>query len=88
VDAGFAQYHGKRIAVVLMHRNQAMMFWGAGRYEDDAQLGPVLRIQLNRDRSPAETDVIISEREWCGRVVPDTLYGCDFCFIPGRKREV
>jgi hypothetical protein len=84
VHKGFAQYHGKRIAIVLMYRTRATMFWGAAQYQDDELLGPVLRIRLNRDKSPSETDVVISEKEWNGRVVPDSLYGCDFCFIPGQ----
>jgi hypothetical protein len=85
VHKGFAQYHGKRIAIVLMYRNRTTMFWGAAQYQDDERLGPALRIRLNRDKSPGETDVILSEKEWKGRIVPDTLYGCDFCFIPGQR---
>ena len=84
VPEGFAQYHGKRIAIVLMYRNRPTMFWGAAQYQDDELLGPVLRIRLQGGTSPSETDVIIAEKEWDGRVMPDSLYGCDFCFIPGQ----
>jgi hypothetical protein len=87
VREGFAQYHGKRIAIVLMYRNQPTMFWGAAEYQDDELLGPALRIRLNKNKSPSETDVVISEKEWKGRVEPDTRYGCDFCFIPGQRRR-
>jgi hypothetical protein len=83
-DSGFAQYHGKRIAIVLMYRRRATMFWGTAQYQDDQLLGPALRIRLQGGKSPNETDVIIAEKEWNGRVVPDSLYGCDFCFIPSQ----
>ncbi len=84
VHSGFSQYHGKRIAIVLMYRNRPTMFWGAAQYQDDEVLGPVLRIRLQGGNTPSETDVIIAENEWDGRVVPDSRYGCDFCFIPGQ----
>jgi hypothetical protein len=60
------------------------MYWGVGQHEDDPLLGSVLRIRLNRGNSPGETDVLVSEKEWTGRIEPDTRYGGDFCFIPGQ----
>ncbi len=85
VPEGFAGCHGKRIAIVLMYRNRPTMFWGTAQYQDDEVLGPVLRIRLQGGKSPSETDVIISEKEWTGRIELDTHYGCDFCFIPGQR---
>ena len=82
---GFTQYDGRRIAVVLMCRKRPRMYWGTAQYQKDELLGPVLRIRLARGKSASETDVIISEKEWTGRIEPDTLYGCDFCFIPGQE---
>ena len=84
VPEGFAQYHGKRIAIVLIYGDRPTMFWGAAQYQDDELLGPVLRIRLQGGKSPSETDVIIAEKEWSGCIEQDTLYGCDFCFIPGQ----
>jgi hypothetical protein len=62
VREGFAQYHGKRIAIVLMYRNQPTMFWGAAEYQDDELLGPALRIRLNKNKSPSETDGHLGKR--------------------------
>ena len=84
VRRGFSPYHGKRIAIVLMYRDRATMFSGMAQYQDDELLGAVLRIPLKRGKSPGETDLIISEREWDGRVLPDSLHGCDFLFISGQ----
>ena len=84
VRKGFAQYQGKRIAIVLPWRDRSRMFSGVAQYEDDELLGPVLRIRLRKGKSPGETDLIISEREWNGRILPDSLHGCDFSFIPGQ----
>jgi hypothetical protein len=60
------------------------MFWGMAKYQNDRLLGPVLRIRLARGKSASETDVLISEKEWTGRIEPDRHYGCDFCFIPSQ----
>jgi hypothetical protein len=83
VHKGFAQYQGKRIAIVLMHRDRPTRFAGVAQYQEDELLGPVLRIPLKKGKSPSQTDLIVSEVEWNGRVLPDPLHGCDFSFIPG-----
>lgn len=88
VEQGFAQFNGKRIAIVLMYRKRPTMFWGRSRFEDNEQLGPILRVRLTSVSGAGETDMIISEKEWNGRIVPDSHYGCDYCFIPAnRSRE-
>jgi hypothetical protein len=87
VGQGFAQFHGKRIAVVLMYRKRPTMFWGRSRFENNEQLGPVLRIRLTSVSGAGETDVIISEQEWNGHIVPDSHYGCDYCFIPANRSQ-
>ena len=85
VRKGFAQYHGKRIAVVLTYGDRVRMFAGVAQYQDDELLGPILRIRLKQGQSTGETDLIISEKEWQGRILPDSLHGCDFSFIPGQE---
>ena len=81
-EEGFAQFDRKRIAIELMHGTKPRRFSGESRFENDAMLGPVLRIRLTGGRSPSETDVLIAESDWDGRIVPDASDGCDYCFIP------
>lgn len=79
----FAQFDRKRVGVVLMRGGKSMMFCGTSAFTEDEVLGPVLRIALEPSGAGGETTVLIAEREWQGRIVPDGLYGLDHFFILG-----
>jgi len=56
---------------------------GTAAYEEDPDLAAVLRIQPD-DFHEGMPEIIIRERTWKGRVIPDLHHGCDYCFIPAK----
>jgi hypothetical protein len=83
----FSRYDRKRIVLVLNNRGRPTLFRGTARCEQDSLLGCVLRIRLDAGADAGETDLLISEKEWSGRITPDPYYGCHYCFIPIRRRR-
>lgn len=72
-------YDGKRIAVVLDIQGTERVVTGTARYENDPQLGAVLRIVIDgEDRS----EFLIAESEWEGEITSGEPFGCEFCFRP------
>jgi hypothetical protein len=71
----------KRIAVLMHPTLDAHVLRGTGVFEQHELLGNVLRICIDNPSDEAANgtfDVLIQEREWTGRILPDTTYGCDF----------
>ena len=72
----FAQFDGKRISVVL----ESGVYQGLAAYTIDDLLGESLRIRISDGSGIPE--IIISEDILDERILPDSCYGADFCFIP------
>jgi hypothetical protein len=53
----------------------------------DPLLGGVLRLQLDDQSLDLGAEVLISESNWKGTILPDTEHGCDYCFIPAVPPE-
>jgi hypothetical protein len=53
---------------------------GHARWENDADLGNVLRITV--DDLHGVHEVLIAATQWNGAVVDGGEYGCDYCLIP------
>ena len=75
----FAQFHEERIAVVL--NRGAIVFCGTAMFQRDDDLGNILRIKSDSSEA-CEGEVLLSEGDWQGRIIPDLEHGCRYCFIP------
>lgn len=82
-----APLSGHRIALILNRRGKPAVFRSTGHYEQDPTLGPVLRLRLDGSLHEGETDVLICENEWEGRIAAGAQYGCGFSLIPAPKRR-
>jgi hypothetical protein len=86
----FLRYDKRRFAIPMGDR----LVRGTAHYERDDQLGPVLRIVLD-EPALGNPEIIVSESDWRGLILPDTQYGCDFClvavgedeFLRGKRRR-
>jgi hypothetical protein len=78
----FSRFHGKRIAVAVALPQSCRIICGSASYEDDPCLGFALRIQLDDSEALGYQQLLISETEWDGEIVPDVANGCDFLFTP------
>ena len=75
-----AEYDRARFAIFLggVVRNEPLC--GRAVYQNDADLGNILRIALEGDM-PGRPELIVAEREWRGLITPDCQHGCDYCLI-------
>lgn len=76
-----SQFNQARVAVVLEGVSRPVLCRGEAHYERDASLGNILRIWMD-DGATSGACLIVAERGWDGRVVPDSEFGCDYRFIP------
>lgn len=81
-----APLSGHRIALILSRNGKPAVFRSTCRYEQDHTLGPVLRLRIDGSLHEGETDVLICENEWDGRIAAGTQYGCSFSLIPAPCR--
>ena len=72
----FSTFHQKRIVISLPCDGEPVPFRGTAVFSDDERLGRVLRISLDDG-----SEIIISENEWQGLVVPDNTHACDYSEI-------
>lgn len=80
LQSKFSRFDGRRVAVVLPLGPESRTFCGRAVYTTDSQLGNVLRIRPD-GCGEGDAEILISESEWEGLVVPDRLNECDFCFF-------
>jgi hypothetical protein len=75
------QYDCKRFAVSLPVANELRVFSGKARYSVDADLGPILRIEIE---APGDSGfaIIVEQSRWEGAITPDANFGCDFFLAP------
>jgi len=80
-------YHGKRISVVVSRFAVQRVFFGVAAYEDDEDLGPVLRVSLQQEGGHIAGDpaFIVQEDAAAACLVADDRYGCDFCLYLGEE---
>ena len=73
-----SQFDNEMIAVVLKLREREFVLRGRANFQQDDRLGRILRIPA----SDCQTDIVISENQWEGRIIPDFEHGCRYCFVP------
>ena len=76
VSQDFSKFDRKRIVISLPCDGESKPFCGTAAYLLDATLGNVLQITIDDG-----SEVIISETDWKGLIVPDRVHGCDFSFF-------
>ncbi len=76
----------KRMAVVFHADGKVRVVCGRVTSEEDRDLGPVLRVELEQDghHVAGQTTFIFQEESLRGRLAVDVQYGCDFCVDLGR----
>ena len=78
-------YNGKRMAVTFRINDNTRVVCGRVAYEEDQNLGPVLRVELEQDGHDlaGQTALIFQEESLQGRLDVDDRYGCDLCLDLG-----
>jgi hypothetical protein len=76
-DTGVAlsSLHHRSIAIQLVVLGCEQVFMGHGVYDQDSELGRVLRIELAVD---AGYEFLIRENSWSGKIQSGRSLGCDF----------
>jgi|EndMetStandDraft_8_1072994.scaffolds.fasta_scaffold1499770_1 hypothetical protein len=72
----FPKLHRRMVAVQLPALGRDDFLKGRAYYENDANLGPVLRIALPQEDG---TELIFTEQDWTGEVISGTA--ADFEFL-------
>lgn len=74
-------YNGKRMAVIFGIDGNARVVCGRATYEEDRDLGSVLRVQLEPDGHDltGQTTLFFGEESLQGRLDVGDRYGCDLC---------
>ena len=68
--------HRRSVAVRFRTQGQDRLLRGEGVFENDVQLGAILRIQF--PEHPDDGELLVLEKEWRGNIESGTLEGCDF----------
>lgn len=73
-------YHGKRIAVVIRRDGNRQVFYCTAVFEEDEDLGPILRIPLQEgdELVKGSPSFILRGNGSSEYLVEDDQYGCDF----------
>ena len=82
----FKQYDKRRFAVLLGGPEASQPLRGMAHFERDHQLGDALRIILDGDL-PGSPVVVVCERAFSGRILPDEKYGTDYCLLFVNERN-
>ena len=70
------------MAVVMRRGPERVVLRGTATYVRDDAIGNTLNIRLDQ-QEPGHPVLVISEREWDGRIIPDLHHGCDYCVLVG-----
>jgi hypothetical protein len=81
---GLAQFHDKRIAVILPIKGQNTACCGIACFGRDDLLGNVLRIRIDAAHGEGNPEILLCEHEWDGDIAGGAEYGCDYCFRPSQ----
>lgn len=70
----------KRFVLILRQADGERVVRGTTTYEQDPELGAVLRISpwAEQADSMPEPEIILQEQTWEGTIVPDDQFGCDY----------
>ena len=82
----FAQFDGKRVSAILKQGGREFVCVGVAHFQRDDRLGNILRIDPT-DPQPGSPQLILTESEWKGRIIPDLHYGALYCFIPASDQN-
>lgn len=74
----FAEHNHRRVAVKIGEQ----VFCGVAFYLADPAMGKVLKIRIDGGHLQGTPEIILSEKDWVGRIIPDFHYGCRYLFIP------
>ena len=80
--ARLADFDGHRMAVLMRRGRERVVLRGTATFVRDDAVGNTLNIRLDKNE-PGHPVLVISEKEWDGRIVPDFHHGCDFCVVVG-----
>lgn len=75
-----AEFNGQRMAVVMRRPSGRVVLRGTAEFVRDDTVGNALSIRLD-EPEPGHPVVVIAERSWRGRIVPDFHHGCKFCLV-------
>ena len=75
----FAQYDNRKFAVLLRGPGSRPVY-GTARFQNDDQLGNILRIAID-DNCPGNPEIIVSEDHFNGLITQDIRHGCDYCLF-------
>ena len=81
-QASLADFDGHRMAVVMRRGGDRVVLHGTATFVRDDSIGNTLNIRLDKNE-PGHPVLVISEKEWDGRIIPDLHHGCDFCVLVG-----
>ncbi len=73
-------FDGQRMAVELRRGPRRVVLRGTAVFVRDDAIGNTLNIRLD-EGEPGHPVLVVSEREWDGRIVPDFHHGCAFCLV-------
>jgi len=74
-NAAFRMLDQQVVGIRLSTKGREVLITGKASYERDPELGPVLRVCLARQHN---SEVLLAEREWKGRIVPGKTNDYDF----------
>lgn len=75
-----SEFNGERMAVVVNRPSGRVVLRGTAEFVRDDAIGNTLNIRID-EPEPGQPVVVIAERSWSGRIVPDFHHGCKFCLI-------
>lgn len=80
VKVNLAPFDGGRFALVLHQVGRRQIIRGVASYEQDAELGAILRIRTSdgAEHPPSLPEFILQEGIWAEKILPDRQFGCDF----------
>ena len=70
-------FDGKRIAIVIIRKHIQSVLRGVARWiqlPNDC----LLQIKVDQGEEPGDPVFELRESDWCGDLVPDAHFGCDF----------
>jgi len=80
----FSRFHQELVSVLLKKPERDFVFVGVAKFQRDDQLGNILLIEPANSQ-PGNPHLILTEKGWKGRIIPDLHDGGRFCFIPDDK---
>ncbi|MCU0959167.1 MAG: hypothetical protein MUF48_03605 [Pirellulaceae bacterium] len=73
-----SEFDGQRMAVIVSRPSGRVVLRGTAEFVRDDAIGNTLNIRID-EPEPGHPVLVIAERSWRGRIVPDFHHGCKFC---------